>query len=164
MLEEGDWIVHKQHGVGQIRGVEQKKIGKNIHEYFRVKVSSGVYWLPIEKIPDYVRTVSTRYKFRKVFRIISKAPEELQRNYKERNREIALRLESTTLESSGALIRDLDAWRRLEGVNLSAQNERQLTDLRKQFLREMIIVLGIEMDKAEEKLDKALDKSFSQLN
>ena len=164
MLEKGDWIVHKQHGVGQIKAIEEKKIGKKTHEYFRVSVSDGVYWLPVEKVPDYVRSVSSQYRFHKVLEMISEAPKKLQKDYKERNKTISERLEDTTLETKGELIRDLDAWRRLEGVNLSALNERQLTTLKKQFLREMTIVFEIEIDKAEEKLSKALGKSFEKLS
>ena len=160
VLEKGSWIVHQQHGVGQIIEIEEKKIGNEERKYFRVKTSSGVYWLPIKKIPDYVRTVSSRYKFRKVLGLIRKPPQPLLKNYKERNRQISERLENATLETKGELIRDLHARRHTEGMNLSALNERQLADLRQQFLREMIVVLEIEMSAAEEKLDRALQKSI----
>ena len=162
-LQKGDWIVHKQHGVGQIKAIEEKKIGSKIHQYFRVSISDGVYWLPVEKVPDYVRSVSSQNKFHQVLELIGEMPEKLQRDYKERNKTISAQLEDTTLETKGTLIRDLDAWRRLEGVNLSALNERQLISLKKQFLREMTIVFEIEMDRAEEKLRNALEKSFAKL-
>ena len=164
VLEKGDWIVHQQHGVGQIEAVEEKKIRDEARKYFRVKTSSGVYWLPVSGIPDYVRTVSSRYKFRKVLGLIRKPPLLLLNNYKERNREISERLENATLEVKGELIRDLHARRHMEGMSLSALNERQLADLRQQFLREMTVVLEIEMQSAEEKLDKALEKSVSKID
>ncbi len=164
MLEKDDWIVHQQHGVGQIEAIEEKKIGDEARKYFRVKTSSGIYWLPISGIPDYVRTVSSRYKFRKVLGLIRKPPQLLLNNYKERNREISERLENATLEVKGELIRDLHARRHMEGLSLSALNERQLADLRQQFLREMTIVLEIDMQNAEEKLNKALEKSVSKID
>ncbi len=159
VLEKGDWIVHQQHGVGQIEAIETKTIGSEEHQYFRVKTGSGIYWLPIMNIPDYVRTVSSRYKFRKVLGLIRQSPQPLLKNYKERNRQISERLENATLETKGELIRDLYARRHAEGISLSALNERQLSDLRQQFLREMVVVLEIDMQDAEEKLDKALQKS-----
>ena len=163
VLEKGDWIVHQQHGVGQIKAVEKKKIGSEERKYFRVKTSSGIYLLPFREIPDYVRTVSSRYKFRKVLGLIRKSPQLLLNDYKERNREISERLENATLEVKGELIRDLHARRHTEGVSLSALNERQLADLRQQFLREMIVVLEIDMQGAEEKLDRALQKSVAKI-
>ncbi len=163
-LEIGDWIVHQQHGVGQIKELEAKKIGGQEKKYFRVETSRGVYWLPTESVPDYVRTVSSEYKFRKVLRLIREHPQLLLKNYKERNRQISEKLEHATLEIKGELIRDLYARRHQEGVNLSALNERQLADLRQQFLREMSVVLDIEMQAAEEKLNKALTKSIEKLD
>ena len=164
MLEKGDWIVHGQHGVGQIEAIEEKKIGENIEKYFRVKVSRGVYWLPISKVPDYVRSVSSSYKFRKVLKIIREEHQELLTNYKERNRQIAEKLENASIETIGELIRDLDARRHIDSVKLSAVNERQLAELRQQFLREMTVVLEIEMEEAEKKLDKALKKSMAKFH
>ena len=164
ILDKGDWIVHQQHGVGQIKAIETKKIGSEERKYFRVKTNGGIYWLPIKEIPDYVRTVSSRYKFRKVLGLIRKSPQLLLNNYKERNREISERLEYATLEVKGELIRDLHARRHMEGVSLSALNERQLADLRQQFLREMTVVLEIDMQSAEEKLDKALQKSVLKID
>lgn len=163
-IKEGDWIVHQQHGVGQIKAIETKKIGSEERKYFRVKTDSAVYWLPIREIPDYVRTVSSQYKFRKVLGLIRKSPQLLLNNYKERNKEISEKLKNATLEVKGELIRDLHARRHMEGMSLSALNERQLTDLRQQFLREMIVVLEIDMQSAEEKLDKALLKSVSKID
>ncbi len=163
-LEKGDWIVHHQHGVGQITAIEKKTIANEEHSYFRVKTNKGVYWLPTKNIPDYVRAVSSQYKFRKVLGIIRQPPQPLLKNYKERNRQISKRLENATLETKGELIRDLHARRYAEGINLSALNERQLADLRQQFLCEMVVVLGIEMHDAEAMLDKALRKSVLQIS
>ncbi|MCP4142768.1 MAG: hypothetical protein GY755_21210 [Chloroflexi bacterium] len=162
-LKKGAWIVHRQHGVGQIEGTEEKKIGNDVHRYFRVKVREGVYWLPVKNIPDYVRVVSSENQFQSVLKIIRQAPEEMAENYKERERDVAEKLENSTLEVKGELIRDLQARRMTEGMKLSALNERQLDALRMQFLREMVVVLDINMEEAEEKLDKALRKSVSKL-
>ena len=162
-LDKGDWIVHKQHGVGQIKAVEEKTIGDSVRQYFRVDVSGGVYWLPTTDMPDYVRPVSSHYKFRKVLKLIREAPAELPQEYKERDRKIAERLEDPALESKGKLIRDLHARKQTEGAKLSALNERQLDGLRIQFLAEMVIVLDVEMREAEDRLDKALKKSLVEL-
>lgn len=163
-LGEGDWIVHKQHGVGQVEAIEVKSIGGEEAKYFRVKVSSGVYWLPIVKAPDYIRAISTRYRIRMVLKSIRDAPKDLPSNYKERNQYVEDKLAGAELQVKGELLRDLHARGPDEDVNLTVIDGRQLDMLREQFLREMMVVLDIDMDKAEEKLDRALKKSIEQMN
>ena len=160
-FKQGDWIVHRQHGVGQIKETEEKTIGTDVRKYFRVEIKGGIYWLLTENIPDYVRPVSSPNQFQKALKLIREAPQDMSENYKEREREVLLRLEDPTLETKSALIRDLHARRETEGMKLSALNERQLDELMTQFLREMVVVLEIETGDAEQKLSKALAKSIS---
>ncbi|MBT3337753.1 MAG: hypothetical protein HN855_08345 [Anaerolineae bacterium] len=162
-LKTGEWIVHKQYGVGQIMAIEEKIINGKTREYFRVKISGGVYWLPIKKIPDHVRFVSSKYKLSKALRVVSKEPVLLSKNYKIRNKEVAERADGATLQAKGELIRDLHARRHTEGISSSIMDERQLTTLRQQFMREMSVILDIEMEEAEAKLDKALAISIATL-
>ena len=162
MYHKGDWIVHKHHGVGQIRGIEKKTIGGDAQDYFRVKVSEGVYWLPVTQIPEYVRSVASQKKLQKALKLIRKAPKPLPSDYKENDRVIAARLADATLEANGELIRDLFARRHDEQMRMSAFSERYLTELRKQFLREMVVVLGVEKDVVRKKLDHALQVSLSK--
>lgn len=161
-LHEGDWIVHKQHGVGQIRGIEKKAIGGDVRDYFRVRISGGEYWLPTNPLPEYVRSVASNYMFRKAFKLIKKAPQELPKEYKENDRVVAARLADTTLASNGELIRDLFARRHDDQVRMSAMSERHLTELRKQFVREMVVVLGVEKEEGKKRLESALQESLSK--
>ncbi len=163
-LQAGEWIVHKQYGVGQIKGVEMKNIGGETRKYFRVKISSGVYWLPATKLPDYVRFVSTKYKLFNALRSIRHTPEALPKDYKLRNKQVAKRAEGATLQAKGELIRDLHARRYSERSNTSIIDERQLTMLRQQFLREMAVILDIDFEEAESRLDKALEISVKKLD
>ena len=39
--ENGDWIVHLHHGVGQVKGIESKLIGGNKNKYVKVDTSSS---------------------------------------------------------------------------------------------------------------------------
>ncbi len=162
-LEKGDWIVHKQHGVGQVEAIEEKKIAGEGRKYFRINVSDGIYWLPIKKAPDYIRSISSRYRIRMVLKSIREEPQDLPENYKARNQHVLNKLAEEKIQIKGELIRDLHARGANESVNLTVIDSRQLDKLREQFLREVVVVLGIEMSKAEEKLDKALRKSIENM-
>lgn len=162
-LKAGEWIVHKKYGVGQVKGVEVKNIGGEAHEYFRVKISSGSYWLPIKQIPEHVRSVSSEQKLDTALRAMSEKPNILPKNYKIRNKQVAERVEIATLQSKGELIRDLNARKHLEGVNVSIMDERQLNNLLQQFTREMSVILDVSVDEAEKAIEIALAEGIEKL-
>jgi len=162
-LKAGEWIVHKQYGVGQIKGIEEKIIGGETREYFRVKISSGVYWLPIKKIPEHVRFVSSKYKLVKALRAMREKPNPFSKNYKIRNKEVNERAAGATLQAKGELIRDLNARKHSEGINVSMMDERHLSTLRQQFQREMAVILDIELQEADARIEQALDVSITHL-
>ena len=165
-IKTGEWIVHKKYGVGQVTGVEKKIIGGEACEYFRVKISTGFYWLPVQTInmiPEHVRFVSSRYKLTEALSAMHEKPNILSKNYKIRNREVVERADEATLQAKGELIRDLNARKHIDGVNVSMMDERQLAILRQQFLREMSIILDIEVDEAEKRVEEALDTSIAEL-
>ena len=162
-LKAGEWIVHKKYGVGQVKGVETKNIGGETREYFRVKISTGSYWLPIKQIPEHVRSVSSKYKLTKALRSMGEKPNILPKNYKVRNQQVTERADSSTLQATGELIRDLNARRHLEGANMSIVDERQLATFRQQFIRETAVILNISAEEAEAKIDEKLNESILHL-
>ena len=119
--------------------------------------------MPIKKAPDYIRSISSRYRIRMVLKSIREEPQDLPENYKARNQHVLNKLAEEKIQIKGELIRDLHARGANENVNLTVIDSRQLDKLREQFLREMVVVLGIEMSKAEERLDKALRKSVENM-
>jgi CarD family transcriptional regulator len=162
-LKAGAWIVHKKYGVGQIKGIETKNIGGESHEYFRVKISTGSYWLPIKQIPEHVRSVSSKYKLSKALRVMSEKPNILPKNYKVRNKQVAERAEGATLQAKAELIRDLNARKYIEGINMSIVDERQLATFRQQFTREMSVILETPMEVVEAEIDEKLHESVRLL-
>ena len=162
-LKAGAWIVHKKYGVGQVKGIEKKHIAGETREYFRVKIKSGVYWLPINKLPEHVRAISSKYKLNKALRAMREKPNISPKNYKVRNKEVAERAEGASLFAKGELIRDLNARKHLEGVNVSIMDERQLDTFRQQFMREMSVILDISTEEAEAKIDAALVEGVKKL-
>lgn len=162
-LKTGEWIVHKKYGVGQVKGLERKIIGGEAREYFRVKISTGFYWLPIQHIPDRIRFISSKSKLLKALQAISEKPHILPKDYRVRNKQVAERAEEATLQGKGELIRDLSARKYLEGSNMSIVDERQLESFSQQFMREMAVILDITLEEAEIKLNRALDESIKFL-
>ena len=51
----GEWIVHSQHGVGQIKKIETMPLHGKQTECFKVQVKGGTFWFPTnstETSPD----------------------------------------------------------------------------------------------------------------
>ena len=164
-LEKGDWIVHQQHGVGEVRAIDKKTLGGKERKYFRVKTKKGgTYWLPVNKKPDYIRFISPRSQIEKTLKLISETPESLPKNYKSRNSFIAEKLSEADIYTKAEVIRDLHARGAQEDVNLTVIDSRRLDKLREQLLREMVVALEIEMSEAEAKLERALKKSVSKMS
>jgi hypothetical protein len=49
-LKEGNWIVHKRYGIGQIQGVEEKEISGEPADYYRVETHNSIVWLPVDDL------------------------------------------------------------------------------------------------------------------
>ena len=45
-FSKGDWIVHANYGIGQIKAKETKVLEQEKQAFYRVKTFDGVYWLP----------------------------------------------------------------------------------------------------------------------
>jgi RNA polymerase-interacting CarD/CdnL/TRCF family regulator len=162
LYEQGDWIVHAQYGVGEVRGVDRKTMNGVEITYLRVRTSNGEYWLPREHTDvDYIRPVSSTSTFRKALSTIRKKPEELDKDHKARAKEIANYLATGALIRVARLIRDLHGRARTQKLNMS--EEDVLIRIRNRFIDEWVVAARIDKRKAEAKLDEALNDSVSKL-
>jgi CarD family transcriptional regulator len=159
---KGDWVVHNFYGVGQISGVETKKLGDIKTKYYKVKTNSSTYFIPINNIDtDRVRAIASDYMLRKVKKIIIETPNKLPDDHNARKKEISERLNDCSLASTAELIRDLSARKKTHHLN---DNEEKILDtLTNQMVLEWSISKGYEQEKALEQLEGALEKSLAKV-
>lgn len=154
---EGDWIVHSQHGIGQVKGVDEKDISGEKTRYYRIKTTDSTFWMPINQMDhDVLRSVSTLEEIQQAIVTLQKPAEEMSSNYKIRQQRIQRALVLNTPEAIAQLIRDLRAQQRKTG-GLNTAERNAFRSLKQRLVEEWAIVKGINADTAASKLDNILN-------
>lgn len=154
-FNQGDWIVHLIHGVGQVTGVEKKTLAGDEKRYYRVKTADSSFWVPVRMVDSSrVRRLATRGKIRQALQILRESPARMVSNYKVRRKRIREDVLDGDLLSDVELIRDLTARKHQKGLNdgdLAA-----LERLKKRFIAEWAVSLDIEPQEALIELERLL--------
>jgi RNA polymerase-interacting CarD/CdnL/TRCF family regulator len=159
---KGDWIVHANYGVGQVRGIEKKELDGEKKIFFRVKTFDGIYWLSVVKTNvEYIRPITSEYQLNRALTIIRKPPEKLPENHTVRGKLIAEALKDPALYPKARMLRDLNG--KLQGSKLNFTEEDAFLKIKKQIVNEWSVVKNVDRDILEEKLDKALEISVEKL-
>ena len=158
---KGNWIVHANYGVGQIKGREKKVLNGEKQTFLRVKTFNGVYWLPVEnKDVDHIRPISSKNKIGRALTLIRKPPKKLPKDHKRRGKKIYQGLRDVSLYSKARIIRDLHG--RKVSSRLNQSEEDIFKKITKQFLNEWSIVCDEDSEILIEKLEEALQTSIEK--
>ena len=161
-FNQGDWIVHARHGVGQIKRIDRKKFHGSNQQCYRVKTFDLIYWLPVERSDvDYIRPIASKHVFRKAITALGKKPVKMDDNHTIRDKKILETLNSGSIVKLAELIRDLNYRETIEKLNVLAKDT--LVEVKQRFLDEWIIATGIDRQDAEQRLDNALERSVNRV-
>jgi len=156
--EKGDWIVHANYGVGQVRDLEKKELDGKKKAFYRVKTFNSEYWLSANRTDvEYIRPITSEYKINRALTMIRQTPENLPENYTERNKVIKEAINDPSLYTKACMMRDLHGKDQESKLNFT--EEDALLKMKKQFLNEWSVIKDVDRDILEEKLDKALSTS-----
>jgi len=154
--DQGDWVVHCHHGIGQIEAVERKRVGKQENTYFCIKTADSVIWIPVEQMDKrHFRPIVDEMDFQEAVAILKRPPKGMASNLNTRLARIKQVTEDNVPAETARMIRDLRARRKeKKGLNLS---ERQaLRDLTKRFLQEWSVCAGLTLKQARKRLNRQL--------
>lgn len=155
----GDWLVHHQFGVGEIKDIIEKGLEEDRKTFYKVKTKKNTYWLPVgDEDNDRVEPLRNKKEFNTMLEILAAKPEKIASNHKSRNKEIHERWKEGTLESRARLMRDLSGRLNRKSLNF---NERQLLKkIQTQFIDEWLLVdPKIDGKEAKQKVQQALQES-----
>ncbi len=156
--ERGDWIVHANYGVGQVRELEKKELDGEKQAFYRVKTFNGEYWLSVTRTDvEYIRPITSEYKIKRALTMIRQTPETLPENHTERSKVIKEAIKDPSLYTKARMIRDL--YGKEQESKLNFTEEDALLKMKKQFLNEWSVVKDMDREILEEKLDQALSTS-----
>lgn len=146
----GDWIVHNNYGVGQIKKIEEKPIHGDKVKTFRVRTKDSVYWVPVKKSDNpRIRRVVNKRKLRRAIRTIKSKPQKMNKNYRSRNKRIKEVFLSGSIQKMAKLLRDLLALSKEKNFNMT--EKKAVERLQERFIREYAICYEIPQQEATTK-------------
>jgi CarD family transcriptional regulator len=158
----GDWIVHHNYGVGQVKKIEKKRLNKTRTSYYKVQAKDSTFWVPVEKVnSNRIRPLTSTSSLKKALRLLKKAPKKLDSNPKKRQSRINQIKAEGTLSSICRMIRDLSAKEREKP--LSTTEKRALEIFKDLLLREWSVCIGIPIQDAQQELQTALQESWMKI-
>lgn len=158
MFSEGDWLVHRNYGTGQIRGVEDKNISGESSKYYKFQTEDITIWLPVDDInEELIRPLSSEEEIEEAIAVLRRPPKDMESNFNKRKSRIRKVKKNNEPVAIARLVRDLRERRRQEG-GLRAAERRALRSLTKKFVQEWAACLGVKTDTARRKLDRMLRK------
>ena len=105
-----DWVVHPQHGVGQIEKLELRQFGSRTEQmYYEISIPDGTIWVQVEGSSCGLRKVITRRDLAKYRDLLRSRPTPLNENHRQRQIEIAERLRQGSFQARCEVVRDLSA-------------------------------------------------------
>lgn len=160
---EGDWIVHRQYGIGQIKKREEKTISGRCEEYYRVVTPDSVVWLPVNKLDQsWFRPIATPNDFHEAINILQKPPNQMDSNFMKRKDRINKVQTENKIQAIACLIRDLCG--RRSHKSLSDTEQRALRHLTERFLAEWSVSTNMDINIARKKLNNFLTGGQNQLH
>ncbi len=152
----GNWLVHKDHGIGRVEKIEVKKIGKHTNTYCRIATHNSTIWVPVENLnEEWFRPVASKKEVRRAMEVLEKPPKTLPDNINSRKSLLRkLKLHHAPAKIA-KMIRDLWA-RKKEKKTLSTSETSALQYLTDNFVAEVAVAMDISPEEAEERLNSKL--------
>lgn len=158
VFEEGEWVKHPYHGIGQITSIEDKNIGGNEQTFYRVDTEDKTFWIPLETADEStVRSIGSEESLEESLEILADEPETMADHYRSRRSRINEVRDSANLAGIAKLLRDLAGRRRKKSLN--STERRAYREFRKSLITEWTKVQSIPKKKAESRLRKFLSKN-----
>ena len=157
MLCEGDWIVHRRYGIGQIKQKEEKTISGERAEYFKVKTPDSEIWLPVSKLDQsWFRPIATPTEIKEALSILSQPASSMAPEFIRRKERIVQVQTENSIPAIAQLIRDL--WGRQQGKSLSMTEQEALRRLKGRLATEWAVAMDKEQEMALKELQKLLEQ------
>jgi RNA polymerase-interacting CarD/CdnL/TRCF family regulator len=159
-FEIGDWIVHNNYGVGEIRKIEERPLHGELESCYKVRTKNAIYWLPVARSDNpRVRRVVNKDRLKKALTVLKSAPENMTNNYRSREARIKkVIFESGSLVKMAELLRDLLARGKSKKLNTTERNA--IEKLEERFIREWSASREVSIDKARSGFQEIIVNNF----
>lgn len=160
----GQFIIHHQFGVGEIKDITEKGLGEDRKLFYKVKTKKNTYWLPVgNEDNDRVEPLRNKKQFNEALAILSAKPEKIAKNHNSRKTEIREHWNDGSLESRARLLRDLNG--RAKRKSLNFYERQMLKDIRSQLIDEWVLIKPSQDRKEAKKcIQQALKESAKKVD
>lgn len=110
-IQENDWVVHPQHGVGRVVKLEARQFGAGtLRPYYEIALSNGTIWVPVDETTSGLRKLTPRADLAQYRRVLKSRPTPIVGDYRERQIRLSERRKLSSFRSRCELVRDLTAF------------------------------------------------------
>jgi RNA polymerase-interacting CarD/CdnL/TRCF family regulator len=158
----GEWVVHSQYGVGQIKKTEVLPLHGEQTECFMVQVKDGAFWFPTSTSENpRIRPVESQEIITKVIKNLRRKPGNLDKDKKYWAQQIKEMPLDGDLVTISKLIRDLSAQQALKRLNDS--QIRILSKLSGRLMREWAAITGEEIEEIRSRFNQYVSESKAKI-
>ena len=157
MYKTGDKILYPMHGAGVIKKIDKREILGEVKEYYLLNVPCGdmEVMIPVDNCDDIgVRPIVSSSELEKAIAVLSLESSEMTGNWNKRYRDNMEKIKSGEIIAVAEIVRNLT---RINRENrLSAGEKKMLSNARKILQSEVMLVLDIGEEEADEMIDSAI--------
>lgn len=159
MFEIGDWVVHPQHGVGQVVKLEDREFEPGvIQRYYEVSMPGGsTLWVPVDLPPFALRKPAEHSEIVRCRQILASRPAPLTGDIRSRQSDLTTRLKQGTISTFCEVVRDLYAYGEHRSLYGTIAGFYRVT--KEVLCQEWSAVEGITLSAAVDEVNSLLDKS-----
>jgi RNA polymerase-interacting CarD/CdnL/TRCF family regulator len=158
----GEWVVHSQYGVGQIKKTEVMPFHGEQIECFRVQVQDGAFWFPTNTSENpRIRPVASLETMTKATKNLRRKPGNLDKDKKYWTQRIKEVPADGDLLSISHLIRDLSAQQAKKRLNES--QVRALTEFKERLLNEWSAITDTPIEKIRPQFNSYIQESKAKI-
>jgi CarD family transcriptional regulator len=152
----GDWVVHPQHGVGQVVNLKMQQFGAEpARLYYEITVQRSTTWVLVDS-PALIglRPLTAKMDLARYGRVLKSAPAPVNKDHRQRQLEMTGHLKLGTFQAKCEVVRDLTAisWRK----RLNEMDGALLRSARDGLCQEWAVVEGISIVQATQTVEALL--------
>ena len=105
-----DWLVHPQHGVGQVVRLETRRFGPGTSlEYYEIAIPTGTVWVPVSGPANGLRKLTPKGDLGRYRGVLKGRPTPLTADHKQRRIVLVERSKESSFQARCEVVRDLTA-------------------------------------------------------
>ncbi len=158
----GDWIVHRHHGIGQIKNTRTSCISGEPTTYYELETADSTIWIPKEQLgDDMLRPIISRSAMDEVIAVFLRAPQKMATNFNIRKNKLYKVLRDGAPMEMARLVRDLRARQQRRG-SLSNTEQQVLRSVTRRLVNEWAVCMNVSAENVQERIGQLMNQAHKE--